>query len=64
MVLIKGDHMNMFEIVHRFVQDGAVIPVDVATSLVDQGYDISSLTDALDGYSVEDLIDRYEEVYG
>lgn len=56
--------MNKFEMVSAMVSDGALLPIDVATQLANEGYDISSLTDALDGYSVEDLITRYEELYG
>lgn len=56
--------MNTFEMIATMVNDGALLPIDVATQLANEGYDISSLTDALDGYSVEDLITRYEELYG
>lgn len=56
--------MNAFEMVATMVADGALLPIDVATQLANDGYDISSLTESLDGYSVEDLITRYEEIYG
>lgn len=56
--------MNTYNMIERMVNDGALIPIDVATQLVNEGYDITPLVDALDGYSVQDLIDRYEEVYG
>jgi hypothetical protein len=56
--------MNVYEMVATMVSDGAILPVDVAAQLMNDGYDISSLTEALDGYSVEDFIDRYEEIYG
>jgi hypothetical protein len=57
--------MNKFEMVMRVLEDNqALLPVDVATQLVNEGYDISSLGNALDGYSLEDFIDRYEEMYG
>lgn len=56
--------MNTFQMIATMVSEGAVLPIDVATHLVDQGYDISSLSEALDGYSIEDLVTRYEELYG
>jgi hypothetical protein len=56
--------VNTYQMIERLVNDGALLPIDVATQLVNEGYDISSLTDALDGYSVEDLVTRYEEMYG
>jgi hypothetical protein len=56
--------MNAYEMVATMVNDGALLPIDVATQLANDGYDISSLTEALDGYTVEDLITRYEELYG
>lgn len=55
--------MNKFEMIQRIVQDGALLPIDVATQLVNEGYDVSSLTDALEGYTVQDFIDRYQELY-
>jgi hypothetical protein len=56
--------MDKFQMVQRMVSDGALLPIDVATQLVNEGHDISSLTDSLDGYTLEDFIDRYEELYG
>lgn len=55
--------MNSFEMVATMVADGALLPIDVATQLANEGYDISSLTEALDGYTVQDFIDRYQEIY-
>jgi hypothetical protein len=57
--------MNALEMVTRVLEDNnALLPIDVATQLVNEGYDISSLSKGLDGYTLEDFIDRYEEIYG
>jgi hypothetical protein len=56
--------MNTYQMIATMVNDGALLPIDVATSLINEGYDISSLTDSLEGYTVQDFIDRYEEIYG
>jgi hypothetical protein len=56
--------MNTLDMVATMVNNGALIPIDVATQLIGDGYDISSLTESIDGYSVEDLITQYEELYG
>lgn len=57
--------MNAFEMVKRMVDDNnCLLPVDVATQLANDGYDISGLTSSLDGYGLEDILDRYEEIYG
>ena len=56
--------MNAFEMIATMVNDGALLPIDVATQLCNDGYDISSLSESLDGFSVEDLLTRYEEMYG
>jgi len=51
--------------IQRVLEDNnALLPIDVATQLSNEGYDISGLTQSLDGYSVEDFLLRYEEIYG
>lgn len=56
--------MNKYEMIATMVEDGALLPIDVAAQLMNEGHDISALWNALDGYTVEDFVTRYEEVYG
>lgn len=57
--------MNKLDMIQRVIEDNnALLPIDVATQLANEGYDISGLTQSLDGYSVEDFLLRYEEIYG
>lgn len=55
--------MNRYEMIARMVEDGALLPIDVAAQLMNEGHDISALWNALDGYSLEDFLDRYQEIY-
>lgn len=57
--------MDAFEMVKRVVEDNdCLLPIDVATQLASDGYDITGLTSSLDGYTLEDILIRYEEIYG
>lgn len=54
---------DKFEVVRDFAHMGYKVPLDVAISLMGDGYDISEFEKDLDGYSIEDLIDEME-LYG
>jgi hypothetical protein len=47
---------NKVEVVREFAQMGYKVPLDVAVSLMGDGYDISDLEKDLDGYDIQDLI--------
>ncbi len=52
--------LNRYEVVREFVNEGYLIPLDIAVSLMVDGYDVNALHRSLEGYSVEDLIDIKE----
>ena len=52
--------LNRYEVVREFVNEGYLIPLDIAVSLMVDGYDVNALHRSLEGYSVEDLIDMKE----
>lgn len=53
--------LDKFEVVKTFSQMGYKVPLDVAVSLLGDGYDISEFDNNLDGFSVEDIIDYMEK---
>lgn len=55
--------LNKFEVVREFVSEGYLVPIDVATELLADGYDVSSFDRDLNGYSVDELISTYEDLY-
>lgn len=52
--------MDKYEVVREFVNIGYKVPMDVAISLMGDGYDISDLDNSFDGFSIEDFIDMKE----
>ena len=52
--------LDRYEVVREFVNEGYLIPIDIAVSLMVDGYDVNALHRSLEGYSVEDLIDMKE----
>lgn len=52
--------LNKYEVVREFAQMGYKVPMDVAVSLMGDGYDISEFDKDLDGYSIEDLLEMKE----
>lgn len=54
---------NKFELVREFARQGNKIPMDVAVSLMGDGYDISEFEQDLDGFDIQDLIEM-KEFYG
>lgn len=55
--------LNRFEVVREFVAEGYLVPIDVAVELMADGYDVSSFDRDLNGFSVEDMISEYEDIY-
>ena len=55
--------LNKFEVVREFVAEGYLVPIDVATELLADGYDVSSFDRDLSGFSVDELISTYEDLY-
>lgn len=55
--------LNRFEVVREFVNEGYLVPIDVAVELMADGYDVSSFDRDLSGYSVDELISTYEDIY-
>lgn len=51
---------NKYEVVREFAQMGYKVPLDVAVSLMGDGYDISDLDQNYDGFDIEDFIDMKE----
>jgi hypothetical protein len=47
---------NKLEIVLAGLEEDMLVPVDMVLHLAEEGYDISSLYDRIDGYSVIDTI--------
>ena len=54
---------NKFEVVREFAQQGYKVPMDVAVSLLGDGYDISELEQNFDGFDIQDFIEM-KEFYG
>lgn len=52
--------LNKFEVVREFAQMGYRVPMDVAVSLMGDGYDISEFDKDLDGYTIEDILEMKE----
>ena len=55
--------LNKFEVVREFVAEGYLVPIDVATELLADGFDVSSFDRDLSGFSVDELISTYEDLY-
>lgn len=51
---------NKFEVVREFVNEGYLVPIDVAVELMADGYDVNAFDRSLEGYSVEEIIDMKE----
>lgn len=51
---------NKYEVVREFAQMGYKVPMDVAISLMGDGYDISELDQNLDGFDIQDFIEMKE----
>lgn len=63
--LLREETMNHYDMIKRVLDDNnALLPIDVAAALVNEGFDISELDSQLDGYSIDDFVTRYEEMYG
>lgn len=52
--------MNKFDLVREFVNEGYTVPMDLAVSLLGEGYDVSEFDKSYDGYSIEDYIEMKE----
>lgn len=52
--------LNKFEVVREFVNEGYIVPIDVAVELLQDGYDVSALDRSINGFSVQDFIDMKE----
>lgn len=52
--------LNKYEVVREFVNEGYLMPIDVAVELMQDGYDISALDRSIEGFSVEDFIEMKE----
>lgn len=55
--------LNKYDIVREFVSEGYLVPIDMATELLADGFDVSSFDRCLDGFSVDELISEYEDLY-
>jgi hypothetical protein len=51
---------DKYEVVREFAQMGYKVPMDVAISLMGDGYDISELDRDFDGFDIQDFIDMKE----
>lgn len=51
---------NKFEVVREFVNEGYIVPIDVAVELMADGYNVNDFDRSLDGFSVEEIIDMKE----
>lgn len=51
---------DRYEVVREFAHMGYKIPLDVAVSLVSDGYDISEIDRSYDGFDIYDLIEEKE----
>ena len=55
--------LNKFDMVREFVAEGYLVPIDMATELLADGFDVSSFDRCLDGYSIDELISNFEDLY-
>lgn len=52
--------LSKFDIVREFVAEGYLVPIDMATELLADGFDVSSFDRCLDGFSVEEMAAGFE----
>lgn len=52
--------LDKYEVVREFAQMGYKVPMDVAVSLMGDGYDISDLDQNFDGFDIQDFIEMKE----
>lgn len=55
--------LNKFDMVREFVAEGYLVPIDMATELLADGFDVSCFDRDLDGFSVDELITNFEDLY-
>lgn len=55
--------LNKYEVVREFVNEGYLVPIDVAVQLMSEGYDVNEFHRSLNGFTVEDFLDM-KELYG
>lgn len=55
--------LNKYEVVREFVNEGYLVPIDVAVQLMSEGYDVNEFHRNLNGFTVEDFLDM-KELYG
>lgn len=52
--------LNRYEVVREFVNEGYLVPIDVAVELMADGYDVNEFHRSLMGFTVEDFLDMKE----
>lgn len=55
--------LNKYEVVREFVNEGYLVPIDVAVQLMSEGYDVNEFHRNINGFTVEDFLDM-KELYG
>ena len=52
--------LNKYEVVREFVNEGYIVPIDVAVELMAEGYDVNDFHRNINGFTVEDFLDIKE----
>lgn len=55
---------RLLEMTETLISEGCMVPIDVATTLMGQGFIMEGMEDRIDGFRViDDIVEDYENTY-
>ena len=55
---------RLLEMTETLISEGYMVPIDVATTLMGQGFIVEGMEDRIDGFRViDDIVEDYENTY-
>lgn len=55
---------RLLEMTEALIEEGFMVPIDVATTLMGHGYIVEGMEDRIDGFRIiDDIVEDYENTY-
>ena len=55
---------RLLEMTETLISEGFMVPIDVATTLMGNGYVVEGMEDRIDGFRIiDDIVEDYENTY-
>lgn len=55
---------RLLEMTEALIEEGFMVPIDVATTLMGHGYIVEGMEDRIDGFRIiDDIVEDYENIY-